>query len=218
MEIILNKEAPPLLVQIIHEAYEGIETIEKVVIDAFFLPHEYLAAYDPAIRAVLIDVGHCMTNKKWMNKGALFIPNVWMNLIFAVHHELVHACQIQDNPELAALKKCPPELEDEANQMALDAMFSWFEAGGIVPPIREMGWIGEMIAKTLNGVFNSHPQEVLEEMEMTKTVAVAKVDKVISSHDHFNDIELLYSEIDKGNIGLTANGQRYLTATEFLAV
>ena len=147
----------------------------------------------------------------------MFIPNVWFNLMFAVHHELVHACQILDDPTLIGVDGVPKDEEDQANQMALDAVWSWFDQGGKIPPLREMGWVGEQIAKTLSGIYGTNPESVIEEMDMVQTGAVANVEAMIVAQDHFNDIELLYSNIDKGEIGIRANGQRYLAADEFLA-
>jgi len=221
MDIIIKKEAPLELVRIIDQVCSDIHTINKVIIDAFIpelAPKKALGAFDPETGTIYIDMANCLMDKRWMEKGCLFIPNVWINLMYAVHHEVVHACQVIDNPNLIAMNPLPKEVEDEALEMAQDAVFSWFEQGGKIPPLREMGWVGEGIAATLNGLFSRMPEDVIKEMDMLKVGAVAEVDAVIVSHDHFNDIDLLHSEIDNGKIGLKVNGQRYLTADEFLAI
>lgn len=216
MQIIAHKDAPFVVTQLVTEIYEGITSVKEVIFNAFVLPNNWLAAFSPSDGRVIIDLGHCMTNKKWMEKGTTFIANVWMNILYSIHHELIHACQIMDNPELIQLKEVDPQLEEEAEAMAREAMYSWFEAGGKIPPLKELGWVGEQIAETLNGLFGAHPQAVLEEMDAWQVGAIAYADVVAATHDHFNDIPLLYDEIDKGNIGKMVNGRRFLTATEFL--
>jgi hypothetical protein len=215
-EIIIQTEAPPLLVQLVNEAYEGIESVKKVVFTAFELQDKALGVFIPLIETVYIDLGHCMVQKEWMAKGATFVANVWMNMLFVIHHELIHACQIMDHPELMELSEVPQEYEDEANELAKEAMYSWFEAGGKVPSLRELGWVGEMIGKTFNDLLSQKPDEIMLEMDALTAGAIAKADVVVATHDHFNDIPLLYQLIDEGKVGVKVNGQRFLTATEFL--
>lgn len=215
-EIVIRTEAPPLLVQLANEAYEGIESVKKVIFTAFELPNQYLGAFLPKEGAVIIDLGHCMVLKEWMAKGSTFIANVWMNMLFTIHHELIHACQVMDDPSILNCEECPQELEDEANELAKEAMYSWFEAGGKIPPLKELGWVGEMIGKTFNDLLSQKPQEIMAEMDALAAGAIAKADVVVATHDHFNDIPLLYQLIDEGKIGVKVEGQRYLTATEFL--
>lgn len=221
MKIIVHEEAPAELIRIIDQAYADITSIKAVEIGINFQPlreNEEVGAFDPASGTVFIDMQNCLTNRQWMKKGCLFIPNVWLNLMYAVHHELIHAVQVADDPSIIDLPAIPEAKEVEANQMAVDAMFSWFEAGGKIPPLKEMGWIGEAIASTLNGLFNRMPEAVSEELDLMKIGAVARVEIVISAHDHFNDSDILYANIDKGEMGIKSKGQRYLTASELLAV
>jgi len=221
MDIILKKEAPLELIRLISEEYSKAPLIQRVIID-INIPElaekKALGAFDPVNRTVYIDMMNCLSDGRWMEKGALFIPNVWMNLLFVVYHELEHARQILYNPQLIQEEGMPQELEDEANEFAIDCMFDWFQDGKMIPPLNEMGWIGESIIDTLNALVSRMPDMVREELDTYKAGATAIVEKVISAHDHFNDVDLLLSEIDTGNIGLKVNGQRYLTANEFLAV
>jgi hypothetical protein len=217
MEIIINKEAPPSLIQIIHEAYEGIDNIKAVLVDAYILPPGDLAGFEPDTGRVIIDMGHCMTNIGWMSLGAYLIPNAWLNLMLAVHHELVHACQVTDKPELAKLDELPPELEAEANDIAMDAVHSWFKAGGQIPQLENMGWLGEEIAKVLNGIYDNNPHTVLEEMKLLQLGGVANVEKLITSQPHFNDPDHLRTLIDVGEFGLKIGDKLYLRGDEFIA-
>lgn len=217
MEIIINKEAPPSLVQIIHEAYEGIDNIKAVVLDAYIIPGGDLAGYEPETNRVIIDMGNCMKNISWMKLGAHLIPNAWLNLLLAVHHELAHACQVADNPALATLDKLPEELEKQANDMALDAAHSWFKAGGIIPQLEDLGWLGDEIAATLNAIYNTDPHGVLEEMQLLQLGGVANVEKMLASQPHFNDPDHLRTMVDVGEFGLKIEDRLYLTGEEFLA-
>ncbi len=221
MKIIVHEEAPPELIRIIDEAYTDITSINTVEIGIDFEPlreKKALGAFDPVAGTVFIDMQNCLQDNRWIQKGCLFIPNVWLNLMYAAHHELIHAVQIIDDPSIIDLPTTPEAKEVEARQMAVDAMFSWFEAGGKIPPLNEMGWIGQAIASTLNGLFSRMPEAVAEELDLMKTGAVARVEIVISAHDHFNDSDILYTNIDKGEMGIKLNGKRYLTASELLAV
>ena len=221
MKIILKQEAPLELVRIIDQAYADIPNINDVLIGIDFpelVERRALGAYDPMFGNVYIDMANCLRDKRWMKKGCLFIPNVWINLMFAVHHELIHACQILDDPQLIKMEGMPQELEDDANLMAQDAVWSWFNQGGKIPPLEEMGWTGTAIATTLDGLFATNPYDVVEELGMLEMGGAANVAVVVASHDHFNDIETLHAQIDAGIIGLTSKGRRYLTAAEFLAV
>jgi hypothetical protein len=235
MNIIQREKAPPALIGIIEDAYEGIPNIKSVVIGAS-MPwlvrgtNRALGGYDPQTGVIFIDMENCARCIEWMAKGCMYIPNVWINLMYTVHHELIHACQVLDDPELATIHPTPQEKEDEANEMALSAVWSWFERGGIIPPLEEMEYVGQYIAKVLNVAFSLDPDMVLQEIEAVKTGGVAKVESVLASHDHFNDngstvdlggktsIQILYENIDAGKIGTKSGQQRYLKASEFLAL
>ena len=169
MEIFIQNEAPPELIRIIDQVYDGIENINNVVIGTAIpelAEKKALGAFEPVTGTVIIDLQNCLTDKRWMYKGSLFIPNVWFNLMFAVHHELVHACQILDNPSLITAEVMPPELEVQANQMAQDAVWSWFDQGGKIPSLAGLGWIGKQIARTMNGLVSRVPESVIEERDM----------------------------------------------------
>lgn len=221
MKIVLHQEAPPALVSIIDQAYTDIISINAVELGIDFIPlreKQAVGAFDPASGTVFIDMQNCLRDRRWMDKGCLYIPSVWFNLMYATHHELIHAVQVVDDPSLIDMDVVPKDKEDEAHYMAMDAMFSWFEAGGKIPPLGEMGWVGEAIASTLNGLFSRMPEAVIEELDMMKMGAVARAEAVTSAHDHFNDSSILYENIDKGEIGIKFNGKRYLTASELLAI
>lgn len=221
MKIMLHQEAPLMLISTIDQAYTDIASIKAVHIGIDFptlREKKAIGAFDPVSGTVFIDMQNCLRDNRWIKKGCLFIPNVWFNLMYATHHELIHAVQVVDDPSLIDMDVVPKDQEDEAHQMAVDAMFSWFEAGGKIPPLIEMGWIGEAIASTLNGLFSRMPEAVVEELDMMKIGAVARAEVVISAHDHFNDSKILYEDIDRGKIGIKFNDKRYLTASELLAI
>jgi hypothetical protein len=109
MNIIQREKAPPALIGIIEDAYEGIPNIKSVVIGAS-MPwlvrgtNRSLGGYDPQTGVIFIDMETCARCIEWMAKGCMYIPNVWINLMYTVHHELIHACQVLDDPELMRAK------------------------------------------------------------------------------------------------------------------
>jgi hypothetical protein len=226
MDIIVNKEAPLELIRIIDQLGKETDCVDRVIIDAFIselAEKKAIGAFEPNTRTIFIDLGNCLTDYRWMEYGMLFISNCWLNALVAAYHEFAHACQIAEAPELVPLKTgslTHKLLEQEAMETAMEHAIDYFQAGGKVPPIKEMGWLGEQIAKTLNGIYSRIPMQVAEELEAHKSGAVAQMEAVVSAHPHFSERskKILREEIDDGRIGTKMEGRRYLTMAEFMGI
>lgn len=227
MNIILNKEAPLELVRIIDQLSKDTDCVENVIIDASIpalAPNRAIGAYEIKTRTILIDLGNCLTDPRWMKYGMLYIPGVWLNTLVAVHHEFAHACQIEEDIAVAMLtEEDDAELieivEEEAMADAMEHVLTYFTNGAKIPPLQEMGWLGQEIAKALNGVFHAIPFQVAEELDAHKVGAVAEVNAAISALAHIpnEDIPLLRENIDNNQAGVKIEDRYYMTMGEFIA-
>ena len=228
MNIILNKEAPLELVRIINQLdQETDHGVENVIIDAFIpaLAHnKSIGAYEISTKTVLIDLGNCLTDARWMKHGMLYIPCVWLNTVVAVYHEFAHACQIEEEITVALLTEEDDAemielVEEEAMDDAMEHALEYFTHNSITPPLKEMGWLGEEMARTLNGVFHQIPLQVAEELEALKVGAVAGLTAAISALAHIpnEDIPLIQEDIDNKSGGVKMEDRYYMTMAEFIA-
>ena len=237
MNIRLNKEAPLELVRIINQLDRETNCVENVIIDAFIpalVEKKAIGAYEVHTKTILIDLGNCLTDSQWMKHGMLYIPGVWLNAVVAVFHEFAHACQIEEDLAVAMLTEEDDAeiielIEEEAMATAMKHALEYFEAGEKIPPLKEMGWLGIEIAKTLNGAYNQIPLEVAEEVEAHKVGAAAGLNAATAALAHFDDdsgsllkikvdsIGILQEEIRRGTIGIQIEDKQYLTMAEFIA-
>ena len=217
MEIIDNRGAPPELIRLANAAASKCKKVKKVIFGAFIEElNGDLGAYDPAEETIVIDMGACIKKQAWMKKGILFIPNVWFNLVFTFFHEMAHAFQLEEDPDLIKLDVLPEAYEHEANIVAEDSLLEWAKHGSI-PRLNELGWVGDEIKNLLNILYSTKPDIVNEEMEVEGTEAAADAlhaSLSIELGDSTEDRDKLLKSIDEGLIGLKIRGKRYLTAYE----
>jgi hypothetical protein len=217
MEIIDNRGAPPELIRIANEACKEHKSVKRVIFDAFI---EELAgapgAFRPEDGTIIIDMGACLLNKAWMKKGIMYTANVWFNLVWTFFHELVHAQQLEQEPELMALDYLPKDYEDEACDTGLKSLSMWALYND-VPTLNEMGWVGEQIKILLNKMYAQMPQVVNEELDLQGTNLVAGAEEAAANSKEYNDqeeIALLLKSIDEGLVGGKVGNKKYLTAHE----
>lgn len=226
MNIILNKEAPLELVRIINQLdKDHNHGVENIIIDAFIpalASNKAIGAYESTTKTILIDLGNCLTDSHWMKYSMLYIPGVWLNAVVAVFHEFSHACQIAHEPYIAELEEDDDLIEiieEDAMKSAMMHALEYFTNGGKTPPLQEMGWLGEQLAKTLNGIYSQTPLQVIEELDALKSGAVAEVKAAISALTHISndDIPLLHENIDNNQAGVKMEDRYYMTMGEFIA-
>lgn len=219
MEIMDNRGAPPELVRIVHEACKEHEFIKEVVFDAFIEELDGdTGAFNPHTGTIYIDMGACITNKTWMKKGILYTANVWFNLVWTFFHELVHAQQLEHQPDLISYKKLPLQYENEARDVGIASTIAW-ALDNDMPTLNEMGWPGEQIKLLLNRLYPQMPQVVNEEIDLQGTNLVAVADEAASNSKEYSSEEeraMLLKSIDEGLIGGKVGDRKYLTAYEAL--
>ena len=215
VHIIDNKGAPPELVRIAQRAGAECPIIKVIVFDAFIDKLKgNVGAFDPDSGTVIVDMGNCVIGKRWMKKGVMYIPNVWFNLVFALFHEVAHAFQLEEDPELLEFDTLPQEFEEEANTIAEDSLLEWAKEGAI-PRLNEMNWVGEQIKSLLNRLYAQTPHEVVDELAVEGTTAVANAMHaalVSSQYENKEDMHRLLEAIDEGYVGVIVGGKRYFTA------
>lgn len=217
VHIMDNKGAPPELVRLAQEAGSKCSKVKVVVFDAFIedLKGE-LGAYDPDTGSIIVDMGACITDKRWMKKGIMFIPNVWFNLIFTFFHEMAHAFQLEEDPSLALLEALPLVYEEEADTIAENSLINWVETHD-TPLLAEMSWVGEQIKDLFNKMYAQVPEVVVEELDINGTPAASNALHAVLAKgqiDDEGDRDKLLKSIDDGEIGVKINGKRYFTAYE----
>lgn len=226
MEIIAFVEAPTGLVDIINESLRGLE--DKV-------DHVYIGEKLEGMRGrigamdlkpdgqvdILIDLENCITNVNWCQKGMLYIPNTWYNILYAIYHERAHLRQLIMNPSLKDnLEEHLAEMEKSADTEAIDCLYEWSKSNHM-PTLANMGWAGERIKKVLNSVYSKHPAIVDEEIDTMGTGAVARAKVAANASSSFETAEMassLYRHIEEGHVGLKVNGHLYLNAEEFFCI
>ena len=217
VQIVDDVGAPPELIRIAHKAARECTKVKKIIFSAFIKELSGdLGAYDPENETIIIDMGACVTKKAWMSRGIMYIPNVWFNLVFAFFHEMAHAFQLEDDPDILILDPLPQEYEDEANQVAEDSLLAWAK-DNTIPKLNELGWVGIQIKAMLNKLYVQLPNAVNEEMEVEGTEAVANALHAMLTAGDIEDAEgrkKVLESIDNGDIGVKVAGKRYLTAYE----
>lgn len=217
VQIVDDAGAPPALISIAHKAASECSKVKKVIFSAFVEELDGdLGAYSPEQETIIIDMGACVAKKAWMDRGILYVPNVWFNLVFTFFHEMAHAFQLEEDPALVEVGALPQQYEDEANQIAEDSLLAWAK-DNTIPKLNEMGWVGDQIKSVLNKLYVQLPDAVNNEMEVEGTEAVANALHAILTAGNIEDGEdrkKVLKAIDDGDIGVKVAGKRYLTAYE----
>jgi len=173
------------------------------------------AGYAPKSRTILINMDRVMTDMTWIRRGIRLSAAVWMSLVYGFCHELVHALQVETEPELIEYDELPAEYEREATDTGLSLMARWL-ANHDLPKIEEMGYLGELVLEFYNSIIHKMPDKVKEDLQLNGTNAVVKLNVLarLTNEIEIDEIERLRNRIDEGLIGQKVNGEYYLTAYE----
>lgn len=223
MKILIHKEVPSQLVEAAIALYEEIDAVNRVIFDAN-IPglNGKLGVFNPNTGAVLIDIGACIKNIRWMELGMSYIPNVWCNMLYTVFHEGAHAEHFDDEPEVFKLdmEHMDPVLEHAADVEALELTIDWTRLHEI-PTISEMGWAGEQIRTLLNSLYLKDPNLIDEAIEIECTKAAGKV-AMVAAHcpglADDEDAQKVIKAVQDGEIGIRINGIGYLKIDDILEI
>jgi hypothetical protein len=211
--IILNEEAPLGMVRLVAEAMKLSENVKTVIFDAFVKElGGDLGAFVPETGTIIIDMGACMTNISWTKRGILYISNVWINLLTAFYHELGHAEQLAEEPDLLQLDTLPEEYEEEATEIAIDMATDWM-AKHPVPPLMEMGWVGQEIRKMFNKLYAQMPETVEWELALQGCDIGGNAETIAKmAGESEGAVQGLLKQIDEGDIGDMVGGKKWISA------
>jgi hypothetical protein len=217
-QIALLVEAPKKLMELASELMELTPCVETVVFGAYMDHMEgTIGTFCPEVKTVYIDLGNALNESALYNRGMMFIPNVWYTLIWALGHEVEHACQLEAEPELVEFDRLPQEYEDMAMQAGADLVLDW-SSNNTVPGLHDLGWLGKQLVVMLNAMYTQHP-EVADEATHVPLGAAAELDAVFANWEFTqNGKEVLIQEIDAGNMGVKIGNDRFLTAYEFFGL
>lgn len=226
MDVIGTVAAPPMLLSIIEDAFKDLDNVSFFVIAPEINDIQGKVAatqIEPDGKLmVLISLQNCVESTHWVDKGMLYIPNVWYNMLYAVYHEAAHCRQFLDDPSLLADDSGQTHtiMERAADIEAIELMFEWSKKNK-APNLREMGWAGSQIQLVLNGIYAQHPAVVDEELATMDTTIVAKAAVTAANADTLETSEEMTSLIEhikNGSMGTVLNGQCYLSAGEFFGL
>ncbi len=224
-DVIGTVAAPPMLLGIIEDAFKDLDNVTFLVIAPKINDIQGRVGatqIDPdGNLMVLISLQNCVENTHWVDKGMLYIPNVWYNMLYAVYHEAAHCKQLAEDPELLNdFEHALEIMEHAADIEAIERIFEWSKKNK-APSLREMGWAGSQIQLVLNSIYAQHPAVVDEELATMDTMIVAKAAVTAANADTLETSEEMTSMIDhikNGSMGTVLNGQCYLHAGEFFGL
>jgi len=149
--------------------FEDLNEVSEIRVTAFELEDDKLACLDPITYDITIDMGNCVRNLTWMNRGATYIANTWFNLLFAAFHERAHVRQIRENAKLQDLENATVIMEAAADAEANSALLAYVADNQLIPALDELGWAGEQIKELLSEQYPAHPESVLSELKLQGT-------------------------------------------------
>lgn len=214
VEIIEMEEAPEDLKNLVLFEADDITTIEKVIFAAFVQDMSTIGCYYPKDRTILLDMCNALQDTYFYDKGMMFIPGVWYNLIFTIGHEVCHAIQLEAMPELINYDKLPQEYEDMADEYGLELVHAWAETHNRVPELDAMGWLGKQLVMLLNNAYTRNPN-ITDELDCLRAGAVADLDAVLVRETDEELKKRTIKDAEDGKIGIKMNNKRFLTAYEF---
>jgi len=217
-QIATSVETPVALIELATELMELTLCAETIVFGAHMeVTGGCIGTYCPEAKTVYIDMGNALNEQALYNNGMMFIPNVWCALIWALGHEVEHACQLELEPELIEYAMLPQEYEDIATEAGATLVLDWSKDHKM-PGLHELGWLGKQLIVMLNAMYTKYP-DIADEATNAVLGAAAPLEAVLAKHE-FTDRgkEVLIEDIDAGKIGVKVGTDRFLTAYEFLGL
>lgn len=222
MEIKLNVEVPPQLVQLINKHCQEIPTIKQVILTANIDPrlmHNRMGVFVVETGSMVIDIAQCVKNTQWFQYGVFFLWNTWLNMVWAVLHESVHAVQAE-NPDCALGDV--EDLEREATEVALEVMVDYLDRNPLLPNFKEFGWAKDPLQKCLNALYPQHKALFDEEFSCLGTPAAANAVVAARTSGRYKGVDgivrLLNRINEKTDVGVVVNNIPFLKASEVISL
>jgi len=211
---------PPALHEIIQQDCEinpGIIDTIRIVPTTKLVAYPRTAIFNPQNKTVEISLDNVL--KASLQSPLLIIPSVWFTLLTTWWHELTHAFQLEELPELGKAP-LPDKYEAEARDAATTYLSEWLEENKI-PPLAEWGYLGEKIAHIINKNYAVHPH-IVDEYDISVAGGVIDVTKLNQwvSTVSMEDMRGFMKAIEKPNnpIGIKCNDRYFLNAYSAIAL
>ena len=212
---------PPALHEIIQQDCEinpGIIDTIRIVPTTKLVAYPRVAIFEPESKTVEISLDNVL--KASLQSPLLIIPSVWFTLLTTWWHELTHAFQLEDLPDLLFEDPLQDKYEAEARDAATVYLSEWLEENKI-PPLAEWGYLGEKIEYIINTNYAVHPQ-IIDEYNISKAggvIDVAKLNQWVSTVS-MEDMRGFMKEIEKPNnpIGIKFDDKYFLNASSAIAL
>jgi len=197
---------------------EGLEDeVQNIVITFDSLLNGKTGAFLPDEKTIIIDIGHCITNHYWLDRGATSIANAWFNMIYTLFHELKHARQLSERPELVQMAHLTDEYETDAREYGFLSLEEWSINDGVIPELDELGVAGETLKESLNQLYASATEEVDIELSAQGTNLAGYMAKTATTL--VENGEMSVEEVHAAFIDMAVNSlgnQNMITSEQFV--
>lgn len=233
MRIIQQVRAPEILVDLIETEFKFNTAVKQVIICGDTDQFDGLGVFVAETGSIILKLGECITNNRWMDLGMNFVACVWTNLIYTVYHEKAHTLQYLNgdyDPDDREWEDLRLRLEDDADRYAIENAIDWFSAHKTVPPITRMGWLGNRLQEMFNSVYPRAQKFVAKELDtwgagMTLDMAAQRpelagdveiLENVSDGYKNLSEAGRLLDGIHKGQVGAMVKDEPCLSIGESL--
>lgn len=220
MDIKLNVEVPPQLVKLIDKWCRQEPAIKQVIIGANIPKdwmHGRMGVFVQETGSLVIDMAQCVKNTQWFQYGVFFLWNAWLNMLWAVFHETAHAEQLE-YPEIA--DRDVHELEELANEWALEDLWDFLEINPHLPDFKQFGWAKDLLQRCINDLYPMHTAVFNEEFSCMGSTACANAIIAAKESRRYKEVNsivrLIHRINERRDVGVVVNNTPYLTAKEVI--
>jgi len=216
----LIADVGPAFVKLVENTTIDIDVNDIIVnesVDKSIMPT--IAVFNPHTKNIALDMARILKAPMLRNRGMMFLPSFWYNLLWVYFHELCHADQFMKDPSIIKYfnSELPIRYEKEANEFAADNIFNWLRSNKI-PPITKLGWIGKRIEDYVNKFYSLNPR-VADELDWMEAGAVMNIYDVIELQDLDDDGKMeLMEMIEDEKCGIKIDKETFITAPVFFGL
>jgi len=212
-KIYVDADPGPRLIEITAKLIEPLTTVDTVRFESWpEITESKTGVFIPEKREIVISLGNVLNNYDLHRMGMFYIAGIWFTALWTIMHEVIHAKELEKNPNLEPTDEHERLVQAETKKAVIE-----YTSQNTIPPIEEWGWLTEQITDTVNALYEKGDTALLDELDMLKIGAVAKVDTILNLYQ-FNDPPQMYKAILDGEFGLKEGSDYYLTANDFFGL
>jgi len=207
----------PHIVELAAGLIENLSTVDNIHFVEFHeITERQPGVFIPSTKSIYIDLGNIMNNAELYRLGMMYIPSIFFTTLWTLFHEVVHAQQVEADPELAELVVDFEDYEKAAQVATKVMMRKWAQENNL-PDIKEWGYLGERILQAINSMYVQGDTHLLDELDIIKKGAVADIEALTAIYE-FEYPEMLGASIDDGEFGIKIQDTHFLTAADFFGL